>query len=106
MAKKDKVTRRIVSIDEEACTKCGDCIKACMEHALEMGKNSIHLKAELFCDGQGLCVPVCPENALSIQEQECDPFEPEEVKRYLRSIGEDELVVRVMDHFLKARKTN
>ena len=103
---KNKIKRNIVSINEKACTKCGACIEVCAEHALEMGKNSVLLKGDMFCDGQGACVPVCPENALSIQKKECDPFEPEEVKRYLQSIGEDELVVRVIDHFLKARKSD
>ena len=94
----------MIFINEKACTGCGECIDTCMEYALEMGKNSVRLRGESFCDGQGACVVVCPENALSIQEKECDPFEPEEVKRYIQSIGEDDLVVRVMEHFLKARK--
>ena len=85
MEEKKKVLRNIVVIDEEACTRCGECIPVCMEFALELGKDSVRLKGEHFCDGQGLCVPMCPENALRIEERECDPFEPEEVKRYLES---------------------
>jgi AhpD family alkylhydroperoxidase len=102
--KKKKIKRDIISIDEKACTRCGDCIDACAEFALEMGKESVRLKGESFCDGQGACIAVCTDDALRIVKRECEPFEPEEVKRYVRSMGEDELVKRVMEHFLKVRR--
>ena len=68
MTSKNKVLRNIVSIDKEACTGCGDCLQACMEHALELGKDSVRLKGEMFCDGQGICISACPENALRFEE--------------------------------------
>jgi MinD superfamily P-loop ATPase len=47
-------------IDEERCTLCGDCAKACEFNALAVSKERVLLFSDL-CHGCGVCSYVCPE---------------------------------------------
>jgi MinD superfamily P-loop ATPase len=47
-------------IDEERCTLCGDCAKACEFNALAVSKERVLLFPDL-CHGCGACSYVCPE---------------------------------------------
>jgi MinD superfamily P-loop ATPase len=47
-------------IDEERCTLCGDCAKACEFNALAVSKERVILFSDL-CHGCGACSYVCPE---------------------------------------------
>jgi MinD superfamily P-loop ATPase len=64
-----KVTTAAVStavpvIDEQACTACGLCARACEFHALVALPGRPLLLPEL-CHGCGVCAFVCPEQAIS-----------------------------------------
>ncbi|HRW97519.1 MAG TPA: 4Fe-4S dicluster domain-containing protein [Bacteroidales bacterium] len=52
--------RKIISIDEEKCNKCGLCIPNCHEGALQIIDGKARLVSDLFCDGHGACVGNCP----------------------------------------------
>ena len=47
-------------IDEERCTLCGDCARACEFNALALSKKRVLLFSDL-CHGCGVCSYVCPE---------------------------------------------
>jgi len=57
-----------IHLDEEACTDCGVCVKACNAKALELRKeNQRKLKIlEDVCLGCGACISSCPSEALSL----------------------------------------
>ncbi len=79
-----KVTRKIIEIDEERCTGCGQCIIACAEGALEIVDGKARVIAEVLCDGLGACLGECPENALRIVEREAEDFDEAAVEEHLR----------------------
>ena len=74
-----KVKRKIIHIDENLCTGCGDCVPSCPEQALQIVETPNGPKArlvkEFFCDGLGACLGACPTNALTVTEEEVEPYD-------------------------------
>ncbi len=58
----------IAKTDMEICTHCGDCVDRCVFGAREQkdGKMSHNPEA---CSGCGLCVTVCPSNAITMERR-------------------------------------
>ena len=65
-----RVKRKIIEIDEELCTGCGNCVVSCAEGALKIIDGKARVINEVFCDGLGACIGECPEGALKITERE------------------------------------
>jgi NAD-dependent dihydropyrimidine dehydrogenase PreA subunit len=57
--------RTIVTIDEDKCTGCGECVDACHEAAIALVNGKARLVRDDYCDGLGSCLPVCPTGAIS-----------------------------------------
>ncbi len=80
--------RKIVIIDEEKCTGCGDCIPKCHEGALQIINGKAKLVAEKFCDGIGDCLGSCSFDAIRVEEEEVsEDYNEEAVKTHLESMG-------------------
>ncbi len=80
-----KIKRKIIEIDEERCSGCGECASACAEGAIRIVDGKARLVSETYCDGLGACLGECPEGALRITERESEEFDPEAVEEYLKT---------------------
>ncbi len=92
-----KTTRKIITIDEEKCDGCGNCVPGCVEGALQIVDGKARLVKESYCDGLGACLGECPQGALTVQELEVEDYDERGVLDYLGQKS-PELVQRHVEH--------
>lgn len=70
-----KTKRQIISIDENKCDGCGNCVTGCHEGALQVIDGKARLVSDLLCDGLGACIGECPRGAIKIETRAAEPYD-------------------------------
>lgn len=91
--------RKIIHIDEEKCTGCGQCIPDCPEGALQLIEGKARLVSDLFCDGLGACIGTCPEGAITVIEREAGAYDEKAVMANIVSQG-PAVITAHLEHLL------
>jgi len=104
--------RKIITIDQDKCTGCGECVTGCPEGAIQMIDGKARLVGDLLCDGLGACIGHCPVNAITIEERDAEPYSERKVMEniiqqgpnvlrahlaHLRDHGQSEYLAEAMD---------
>lgn len=87
--------REIVTIDEERCNGCGECVPACHEGALQIIDGKARLVSDLMCDGLGACLGNCPMDAISIEKREAEPYDEVKVMEIMVTKGENTVIAHL-----------
>lgn len=90
-----KTRRKIIKIDEDRCTGCGECIPNCPEGALQIVDGKARLVSDLFCDGLGACVGTCPEGALSVVEVPAEAYDEARVMANITKAGAKTIAIHL-----------
>ena len=56
----------IVTFDNEKCTGCGLCVKACPADTLEMVDKKPKMKTPIECMACSDCTAICPDDAITM----------------------------------------
>lgn len=89
--------RDIITIDEDKCNGCGECISGCPEGALQIVDGKAKLVSDFFCDGLGACLGNCPTGAIKIENREADPYDEYQAIENISQSG-DEAVQAHLKH--------
>jgi len=79
--------RKIITIDEDKCNGCGDCVVACAESAIQIIDGKARLVKEQYCDGMGDCLGECPTGAIQIEEREVPGFDAQATRAHVAQTG-------------------
>jgi ferredoxin len=71
--------RKIITIDEDKCNGCAECIPNCPEGAIQIIDQKARLISDLFCDGLGACIGHCPQGAITIEPREAIAYDENKV---------------------------
>ena len=79
--------RKIITIDEDKCNGCGECVVACAESAIQIVDGKAKLVKEQYCDGMGDCLGECPTGAIKIEERDVPAYDAAATRAHVAQTG-------------------
>ena len=55
-------------VNQDECVSCGTCVEECPEEAITMGEDEIAVVNVEKCTECGTCVEACPSEAITIEK--------------------------------------
>ena len=71
------------------------CVSDCPEGALQVIEGKARLVGDLLCDGLGACIQSCPENAISVEVREAQPYDEAKVLEGIIPQGRNVIVAHL-----------
>lgn len=87
----------LITVNEEKCIKCEQCIVECPSFVLNMGENGPEEVANATCIACGHCVAVCPTDAIDNSKT---PLNEQVDAKDFSKLNEEQA-----EHFLRARRS-
>jgi nitroreductase/NAD-dependent dihydropyrimidine dehydrogenase PreA subunit len=87
----------IITVNEEKCIKCEQCIKSCPANVLKMGKKVPEEVENATCIACGHCVAICPSDAIDNKKT---PLEDQVDAKDFAKLNAEEA-----ENFLRARRS-
>ncbi|MBU3161158.1 nitroreductase family protein [Clostridium frigoris] len=87
----------LITVNEEKCIKCGQCIKECPSFVLKMGEKGPEEVENTSCIACGHCVAVCPTEAIDNKKT---PLAEQIDAKDFPKLNEEQA-----EHFLRARRS-
>jgi len=92
--------RLIITIDDEKCNGCGECIPNCPEGALQIIGGKARLVGEFLCDGLGTCIKECPRGAITVEQRNAESYDERQVMKNIVLQG-SEVIQAHLQHLRK-----
>ncbi|MBI5417372.1 4Fe-4S binding protein [Candidatus Poribacteria bacterium] len=87
--------RKIIKIDENKCDGCGLCMPSCPEQAIQIVDGKAKLVKEFYCDGLGACLGACPTGALTIEEREAEVYDDDATIARIKEVAPEMLETHI-----------
>ncbi|HDR90735.1 MAG TPA: FAD-dependent oxidoreductase [candidate division Zixibacteria bacterium] len=76
----------MIKLSRDRCVSCGGCVPICPEDALQIDNRRLTILSA--CTECGLCIPACPHGALSLKEPSALPeIRPADIEYDIAVIG-------------------
>jgi len=83
-----------VSLNEELCSGCGECITSCHMDANKINENGVAEVNLGNCLGCGVCIPKCPENARKLVKKQEESIPPKDFFEMYQAIGKNKALLK------------
>ena len=83
-----------ISIHEDKCKGCGDCVSSCHTNANKINTNGVSEVNLGYCIGCGVCIPRCPENARRLVKKKEESIPPKSFIDMYQAISKSKALLK------------